>query len=99
MCKAFHIINEDSQEDTSEVDSHVYSVQEDLGLGKIFQSHLNSTSRPDLEQELINLLLKHNEAVALPGDALGKTNLLKHQIKLKPGTQPIYIPSYRLPPR
>ncbi len=80
VCKAFHIIDEGSQEDTSEVDSLVYSVQEDLELGKKFQRHLNSTCRPDLEQELINLLLKHKEVVALPRDTLGKTNLLKHQI-------------------
>ena len=29
--------------------------------------------------------------------ALGKTNVLKHKIKLKPETQPIYIPAYRMP--
>ncbi len=50
-----------------------------------------------LEWELVNLLLLHKAAVALPGDALGKTTLLQHRIKLKPGTQPIYVPSYRLP--
>ena len=33
----------------------------------------------------------------MPGDALGKTTLLQHKIKLKPGTQPIYVPAYRLP--
>ncbi len=45
----------------------------------------------------MNLLLLHKAASALPGDALGKTTLLQHKIKLKPGTQPIYIPAYRLP--
>ncbi len=72
-------------------------MQEDLKLWRKFRKHLNSISRPGLEQELINMSLKHKEAVALPGDAFGKTNLLKHQIKLKPGTQPIYIPTYRPP--
>ncbi len=28
---------------------------------------------------------------------MGKTTLLQHKIKLKPGTQPIYVPAYRLP--
>ncbi len=35
----------------------------------------------DLEKELIDLLLMHKAAVALPGDALGKTTLLQHKIK------------------
>ena len=38
-----------------------------------------------------------NQHVALPGDALGKTNLLKHQFRLKEGITLIYIPAYRLP--
>ncbi len=45
----------------------------------------------------MNLLLLHKAADALPGDALGKTTLLQHKIKFKPGIQPIYIPAYRLP--
>ena len=44
----------------------------------------------------MNLLINHKDAIALPGDALGKTNVLKHKIKLKPETQPIYIPAYRM---
>ena len=74
---------------------HFRSVQEDLDLREKLQIHLKPTSRSDLEPELIALLQK--EAIALPGDALGKPSILKHQIKLKPGKQPIYIPLYRLP--
>ncbi len=33
----------------------------------------------------------------MPGDALGKTTLLQHKIELKQGTQPIFVPVYRLP--
>ncbi len=97
ICQALQVVTENEHEDAPEVVEHVCSVQGDLELGRKFRNHLNATRpRPDLEQELINLLLKHKAAVALPGDALGKTDLLKHQIKLNPGTQPIYIPSYRL---
>ncbi len=28
---------------------------------------------------------------------MGKTIMVQHKIKLKPGTQPIYVPAYRLP--
>ncbi len=96
ICQVLQVVTENEHEDAPEVVEHVCSVQGDLELGRKFRNHLNSTSHPDLEQELINLLIKHKAADALPGDALGKTDLLKHQIKLKPGTQPIYIPSYRL---
>ncbi len=44
----------------------------------------------------MKFLLLHKPAAALPGDALGKT-ILQCKIKLKPGTQPIYVPAYRLP--
>ncbi len=33
----------------------------------------------------------------MSGDVFGKTTLLQHKIKLKPGTQPIHVPAYRLP--
>ena len=88
-------INENK--DTPEGAECVCSVQEDSELGLKYRSHLNKTSHPDLEQELISLLLKYESAVALPGDALGKTNLLKHQFRLKEGITLIYIPAYRLP--
>ncbi len=75
----------------------VCSVQEDMDLGWKFRSHLKSVGRPNLEQHLVSLLLKHRKAIALPGDALGKIDVTKHQIKFKPGTQAIYIPAYRIP--
>ncbi len=74
----------------------MFSQQESLQSEKDMKQYLTPTSHPDLEGELVNLLLLHKAAVAMPGDALGKTTLLQHKIKLKPGTQPIYIPAYRL---
>ena len=41
--------------------------------------------------------MENRNTIALPGDALGKSSVLKHQVKLKSGTHPIYIPAYRLP--
>ncbi len=72
-------------------------MQEHVDLGRKFRTHLKSNSRPDLEPDLLSLLVKHSDAAALPGETRGKTNVLKHQIKLKPGKKPIYIPAYRLP--
>lgn len=60
--KAFQVVNKDTQEDTTKVESHVCSVQEDLELGRKFQNRLNSTSCLDLQQEQINMLLKHKKS-------------------------------------
>ncbi len=75
----------------------LFSLHESLQSEKDIKQHLPPTSPPDLEKELVNLLRIHNATVALPDDALGKTTLLQHKIKLKPGNQPIYVPAYRLP--
>ncbi len=67
ICQALQVVIENEHEDAPEIVEPVCSVQGDLELGRKFRNHLNSTSRPDLEQELINLLLKHKAVVALPG--------------------------------
>lgn len=74
----------------------VGTVQAESDYG-VIRDHLRATDRPELEPQLTKLLAKYRKTVALPGDALGKTNILQHNIKLQPGTQPIYIPAYRLP--
>ncbi len=98
ICQEVQIINkQDLKEEESEQTKHVFSLQDSTHTETDLKQHLAPTSRPDLEKELIDLLLMHKDAVALPGDALGKTTLLQHKIKLKPGTQAKYIPAYRLP--
>ena len=42
-------------------------------------------------------LSSYRQVFALPGEHLGMTYKAFHQIKLQPGSQPIYVPSYRLP--
>ncbi len=97
ISEAVEIINnQDLISDKNEEIAQVFSLQESLQSEKDIKQHVAPTSRPDLEKELVNLLLLHKAAVALPGDALGKTTLLQHKIKLKPGTQPICIPAYGL---
>ncbi len=69
--------------------TQVFTVQESIQSEAYIKHHVTPTSRPDLEGDLIKLLFLHKPAVALPGDALGKTTELQHKIKLKPGTQPL----------
>ncbi len=49
--------------------------QESLQSEKDIKQTLTPTSRPDLERESVNPLLLQKAAVALPGDALGKTTI------------------------
>ena len=58
---------------------------------------LNPSDYPEFDSQLLQLLFKHDSAVALPGQPLGCTNLLQHKIELLPDARPVYIPAYRLP--
>ncbi len=74
----------------------VCTILEERDLGRRFGNNLGPISRPGLEQDLISMLRIHKEAIALPDDTLGKTSLLKHQLRLKPGTNSVDVPAYRL---
>ncbi|MEL7521519.1 MAG: reverse transcriptase family protein, partial [Cyanobacteria bacterium J06553_1] len=58
---------------------------------------VNTLDFPGVKEELDRLLKRFRNSIALGGDDLGRTNVLKHRIKLKPGTSPVYIPAYRFP--
>ena len=58
---------------------------------------LNTTDYPECDSRLLQLLFRHDSAVALPGQPLGCTHLMEHKIELLPDTRPVYIPAYRLP--
>ncbi len=67
-----------------------------MAINKVRQDYkfyIKPTFRPDLGQNLMSVLLKHMQAVALPRNALGKTSVLKQQIKLNPGTNPSNLPT------
>ena len=46
---------------------------------------------------LLKVLAKNREAIALPGEALGKTDLIEMSLKLKEGAKPIALQPYRVP--
>ena len=51
----------------------------------------------DSTEDLINLLCEFRGTVALSGDSLGRTDVLKHSIALQECSTPFYVPNYRLP--
>ena len=52
---------------------------------------------PEAVPDLIQLLTKFKEVLPDPDAPLTKTNVMKHSIKLKPDTRPVYVHAYRLP--
>ncbi len=61
------------------------------------QPHLQPTGYPESQDELIQLLNRHRDTIALPNEPLGKTNVVQHRIQLTDTSKPVYIPAYRLP--
>ncbi len=51
----------------------------------------------EIKPTLSQVLEMQREAIALPGEPLGVTHCAEHHIKLKPGSNPIYINAYMLP--
>ena len=60
-------------------------------------SHLQPTDYPDSQSELVQTLSDFRSVTALPGEPLGKTDVVQHHIQLVNGSQPVYIPAYRMP--
>ncbi len=65
------INNQDRISDKNEEIAQVFSLQESFQGEKDINQYLATTSHPDLESELVNLVLLHRAAVAFPGEALG----------------------------
>lgn len=66
-------------------------------LATQLEAYTKDIDYPEVRARLTNLLVTHRKAIALPGEPLGVTDHVQHHIELKPGTRPIYVPSYRLP--
>ena len=47
--------------------------------------------------DLIKLLKEYRNVLAIEGDKLGRTDVVKHKIVLEENAQPFFIPNYRLP--
>ena len=64
------------------------------------EAYRMKAAESDFEQAkkpLFELLSRFRDVVAISGDKLGCTNVLKHTIRLETGTAPIYVPAYRIP--
>jgi len=73
------------------------SCDDKLALERNLESYVKIVDYPEQRHALIKLLKEYRDVIALPGETLGATDKTEHLIKLKPGTQPVYVPAYRLP--
>ena len=64
-----------------------------------YKDKIASVDFPEAHDKLSDLLNKFQDVIAIPGDTLGSTNVIKHNINLEPGTKAIYVPAYRIPQR
>ena len=49
------------------------------------------------KDDLLKILSRHREAVALPGEPVGSTHLIELSLKLQEGTKPIALAPYKIP--
>ena len=71
--------------------------EENVLREKAFREKLKESDFGEFQEEVFKLLSNFSDIIALKGDKLGVTNVLKHRIVLEKGTKPIYIPAYRIP--
>lgn len=64
---------------------------------RILSTIQSSSPSPEVHGQLIKLLTKYRSIIAVKGDKLGSTGLVKYHSKLQEGTKPIYTHPYRVP--
>ena len=62
-------------------------------LKRLRLEHLNEEERRDIEKTC----LEYQDIFHLPGEMLSSTSVVKHEIRLEPGTEPVNTRPYRLP--
>ncbi len=60
-------------------------------------SYTKTTDYPHEVDGLEKLLTKYHTVISLPGDPLGSTTAIKHDIPLRDDAAPVYVPAYRHP--
>ena len=81
------------------VKSEEYKGRTNQSRREEIEKHLKNVDKEipqDKKEELTNLLSSYKDVVALEGDRLGKTDIIKHVIDVPKDSKPIYIPAYRV---
>jgi hypothetical protein len=69
------------------------SIRSSEVLNRLRLGHLNEEERRNIEKTCLD----YQDIFHLPGETLSSTQVVKHEIRLEPGTEPVNIRPYRLP--
>ena len=61
------------------------------------ESEIPQTGFPLYKPQLVKLLTECRKTVALTGDKFGRANVIEHQLALKKGIKPFFLPNYCSP--
>ena len=75
------------------IDEHTF----DTYAASRLETEVNEKDFPEHRNELISILRKFRETVAIKGDKFGRTDVLQHKSVLEEGSKPFFIPNYHLP--
>jgi hypothetical protein len=59
----------------------------------LWLEHLNEEERKEIEKTCLD----YQDIFHLPGEVLSSTSVVKHEIRLEPGAEPVKAMPYRLP--
>ena len=86
------ILNTHTLEVKSEAFTSLVTVEEEK-----LEQEIGHVQFPQGQTKLMALLRKYRNVLAVQGDTLGRTEVVKHKIILEENAQPFFIPNYRLP--
>ena len=82
---------------TLSVNENVFTSLLDQASSKSLEDELSSLDFPENKTDLIRILNKYRNTVALTGESLGRTNVIEHRINLVDNSKPTFVPNFRLP--
>ena len=82
---------------TLSVNENVFTSLLGQASSKSLEDELSSLDFPEHKIDLIRILNRNRNAVALTGESLGRTNVIEHRIELIDNSKPTYVPNFRLP--
>ena len=82
---------------TLSVNENVFTSLLGQASSKSLEDELSSLDFPENKTDLIRILNRNRNAVALTGESLGRTNVIEHRINLVDNSKPMFVLNFRLP--
>ena len=82
---------------TLSVNESVFTSLSEQTSNNSLEKELGTVDFPENNHDLIRVLNKHRNAVALTGEKLERTDVIEHRINLIDNSKPAFVPNFRLP--